>query len=142
MGAAGRAYGLGLALAALVAVAGQVLLGLLPAGQGSEAAVREVGYTLTGLFALAAWTQARRGRGLPERARALAPELRPGLMRREYLRAALVCSTAALAGLIYWGLGGRSVERHARTFLALGPAAYLALAVRPGRWPEGSGAAP
>lgn len=132
--AARTGYFAGLGLTLLVAAAGQVFLGRLPAGQGTVEAVREFGYSLTGLCLLGGYLLARRARGIPARFRGQEPARRARFIRREYLAAACACALSAAFGVLYWGLGGRGVERHARTFLALGPAAFLVLAPRPSRW--------
>ncbi len=128
------AYGAGLAVTVGLAVAGELVLGRLPSGQGPLEAVREFGYTFTGLCLLGGFLLARRARKVPGQPRGLGPAAWKRYLWLEHLRVAFACSAGILFGFLYWGLGGRSVERHARTFLALGPPAYLALAVRPSRW--------
>jgi hypothetical protein len=131
--AARRGYFAGLGFTLLVAVAGQVFLGRLPEGQGTLDAVREFGYSFTGLCLLGGYLLARRARGFPARIRGRESARRARLIWREYLAVAGACAASAAFGVLYWGLGGRPVERHARTFVALGPAAFLVLAPRPGR---------
>ncbi len=132
--AARRAYGAALAVTVVLAAAGELLLERLPAGQGTVEAVREFGYTFTALCLLGGYLQSRRSRRVAAQAAGLDPRDLERLVWKETLRAALFCSAGILLGSAYWGLGGRSVERHARTFIALGPPAFLALAVRPSRW--------
>lgn len=138
-GSARWAYGAGLAVTVVLAVAGELLLGRLPAGQGALEAVREFGYTFTGLCLLGGFLLARRSRRLQERIAGPESAGWPRSLWPEYLRVAFACSAGVLFGSLYWSLGGRPVERHARTFIALGPPAYLALAIRPTRWGRGPG---
>ena len=118
----------------LLAVVGQVLLRLLPEGRNPVEAIQDIGYSFTGISLLGGFLLARWARRAPERILARDPETQRRIVWREYLGVAFLCMLSALFGVIYWGLGGRPVERHARTFIALGPAAYLALAPRPSRW--------
>lgn len=130
-----RGYMAGLAATLLVALAGQVYLRWLPEGQGPLEAVQDFGYTFTGLCLLGGFLLARRARGSQARVRDLGPENRRHFILREYFVIAFTCAVSTGFGLLYWGLGGRQVERHARTFIALGPVAFLVLAPGPGRWP-------
>ena len=114
----------------VTAVVGQVFLRRLPAGQAPLAEVQQLGYLLTGLFLLGGILLFRRGRGVLARAQGLDREGQGKILRQEYRSLAWVCSLSALFGVLYWGLGGRQVERHARTFIALGPVAFLVLAPR------------
>jgi hypothetical protein len=129
-----RAYFAGLAMTLAVAIAGQVLLGRLPEGQGTLEAVRDFGYAFTGTSLIGGYLLARRAMAIRERARRQDPPALRRLILREYLAIAFACTVTTAFGVLYWGLGGRAVERHARTFIALGPAAFLVLAVRPSRW--------
>jgi len=129
-----RAYWAGVAITTVVALAGQGFLHRVPTGQGPLEAVQQIGYTFTGLCLLGAVLLARRTvRSLASRKNGPAGE-RVRFAGREYLLIASACASSALLGIVYWGLGGRGVERHARTFIALAPVAFLALAPRPGRW--------
>lgn len=132
-----RGYGAGLIFTLLVAVSGQVLLGRLPEGQTALEAVRDFGYTLTGISLLGGLLLAARGKAILGRLPKLAPQRLRRFIYREYLAIAFACALSTVFGMVYWGLGGRQVERHARTFIALGPCAFLALAVRPSRWAAG-----
>ncbi len=132
-----RAYGAGLAVTVVLAAVAELLLGRLPAGQGALEGVRDFGYTFTGLCLLGGFLLAQRARKVPGQSGRLGPAEWKRHLWLEHLRVAFACSAGILFGFLYWGLGGRAVERHARTFLALGPPAYLALAVRPSRWGRG-----
>jgi hypothetical protein len=125
-----RPYVANFALTVVTAVVGQGFLQRLPAGQGPLAEVQQVGYLLTGLFLLGGVLLFRRGRGVRARAQGLDCERQGTILKQEYRLLAWVCPLSALLGVLYWGLGGRLVERHARTFIALGPVAFLVLAPR------------
>ena len=129
-----RGYIAGFTATLLLAVVGQVVLPLLPEGRNPVDAIQDFGYSFTGICLLGGFMLARRARNAPDRIPAQEPENLRRIVWREYLGVAFMCMLSALFGAIYWGLGGRPVERHARTFIALGPAAYLALAPRPSRW--------
>jgi hypothetical protein len=130
-----RGYIAGLSATLLVALVGQGFLYRLPAGQGPLGVVQDFGYTFTGICLLGGFLLARRARRRQARVKDLRPEILGRFIWREYLAIAFACSVSTGFGLLYWGLGGRQVERHARTFIALSPIAFLALAPRPGRWP-------
>lgn len=129
-----RGYGAGLIFTLLVAVSGQVLLDRLPEGQAALEAVRDFGYTLTGISLLGGLLLAARAKATLGRIPKLELRRLPRFIYREYLAVAFACALSTVFGMVYWGLGGRQVERHARTFIALGPCAFLALAARPSRW--------
>lgn len=129
-----RGYLAGFLATLLLAVGGQVFLRLLPEGRNPVEAILDFGYSFTGISLLGGFLLARRARKTWERILGREPESQRRIVWREYLGVAFACTVSALFGILYWGLGGRPVERHARTFIALGPAAYLALAPRPGRW--------
>lgn len=131
-----RGYAGGLVASLLVAGTGQLLLRRIPEGTNAPALVQEFGYALTGLCLLGTFLLARRGRRVLRAASNDPLELRLRAARQEYARWTMACAAGVLFGFLYWGLGGRAVERHARTYAALGPAAFLALAVRPGRWAD------
>ena len=137
-----RAYGAGLGLCVGLPLLLQALLPrLLPPGQNPEGEVlKQIGYTFTGLSFLLLVLGARRVRkALALAHQAAAVRSAPG---REVLLTAFLFAGCAVFGCLYWSLGGWGVERHARTFLALSPAAFLLLVPRPSRWIARSGQSP
>lgn len=130
------AYALGLVASLLVALAGQGLLHKVAAGTQPASSVQDIGYAFTGLSLLGAFGLWRLGRGALA---ASALKASPALARTVYLWFAAASLVALGFGLLYWGMGGAAVERHARTYIALGPLAYLLLAPRPRRWTAGRG---
>jgi len=128
-----RAYGLGAAFCVALPLIVQVLLRRL-VRQGSfglEALAQELGYTFTGLTALALLVAIRlSGRTKAEIAGLGEPEQPRKIFRRVLLLSALLGS-GTLFGLVTFGLGGPGSERYARTFLALPVVLFLAVVPRP-----------
>lgn len=129
------AYGIGAAACVALPLALQVgLARLIPAGHAPAGeTVRQIGYLFTGLSILTLASAARRLR------KARREALGPAAAVRQILSGSLMLLSCALFGCLYWALGGRGVERHARTFLALTPAGFLLFVPRPSRWPDRSG---
>ncbi len=136
-----RAYGAGACLCVALPLLLQAGLaraippGEVPAGE----ALQQIGYTFTGLSALALALAARRLRTALAATPGLAPEQRGPAAVREILLASVLILSCTLFGGFYWALGGRGVERHARTFLALSPAGFLLFIPRPSRWNDRPG---
>ena len=124
-----RYYAWGAALCVALPLALQAALGPLvpPGGNPAGETLLQIGYTFTALSALCLALAARRLR----RARAAGPS-----EARVILPASLLILCCAAFGCLYWALGGRTVERHARTFLALSPIGFLLFVPRPGTWTE------
>jgi hypothetical protein len=130
-----RAYLAGAVLCVGLPLALQAGLGpLIPAGQAPAGeTLQQIGYTFTGLSAVALVLAAQRCR----RARAAGASTPRAV--REMGFAALLILCCAGFGCLYWALGGRGVERHARTFLALSPVGFLIFVPRPSRWASAPG---
>ncbi len=128
-----RSYGLGLLLCLGVPLLLQALLGRgIPAGDADPAAVRDVGYTFTGLtFLAAALALGRRGRALA-RFGALEPSRRPGALARGVFGTALLALPCSLWGVLYWGMAGGARNAYARAFITLTALFFLGFAPR---WP-------
>lgn len=140
-----RAHRRGYALGLLACLGGPLLLEILlgrgiPAGSADPAAVRELGYTFTGLtFLAAAYAYGRRGRVLA-RVQALEPFRRPGWLAREPLRVAALSAPCALWGVLYWGMAGGAHDAYARTFIALTALMFVGFAPRWPAWRKALGA--
>lgn len=130
-----RSYGLGLAACLGGPLLLEVLLGrVIPAGSADPAAVRDVGYTFSGLtFLAAALALGRRSRALA-RVRSLDPVRRPALLAREVLLTALLALPCSLWGVLYWGLAGGARNAYARAFILLTALFFLGFAPRWGAW--------
>ena len=124
-----RYYAWGAALCVVLPLALQAALGpLLPPGRNPAGeTLLQIGYTFTALSALCLALAAQRLR----RAKADGPRSAWAILGAS----PLILSCAAF-GCLYWALGGRTVERHARTFLALSPIGFLLFVPRPGTWTE------
>lgn len=136
-----RAYGAGACLCVALPLGLQAgLPWAIPPGQAPAGEVlQQIGYTFTGLSALALALAARRLRRALAAGPGLAPEQRGAAAVREILLGAVLMLSCTLFGGFYWALGGRGVERHARTFLALSPAGFLLFMPRPSRWNDHPG---
>jgi len=131
------AYAAGLVLCVLGPMLLQVVLGGLapdrPGPRGlQDPLVEQLGYTFTGLTCACAlairwrWHRARAG------FRALPAPRRGRVLVRETLLYSVLCAFSALAGLLFYGLGGR--ERFARGFMALSVLMFFSFVPRLATW--------
>lgn len=136
-----KAYGAGAFLCVGLPLALQAGLSwIIPPGQAPVGeTLQQIGYTFTGLSVLALGIAARRLRKALEADPGIEAARRATTAAREIGLGSLLILCCATFGCLYWALGGRSVERHARTFLALSPVGFLLLVPRPSRWTDRSG---
>jgi hypothetical protein len=136
-----RAYGAGAILCLGLPLALQAGLPRLihPGGNPAGEALRQIGYTFTGLSILVLALAVRRVRTAQAALPGLEPSLRPAAAARATLLASALILLCAVFGCLYWALGGGNVERHARTFLALSPVGFLLFVPRPSRWRPAEG---
>jgi hypothetical protein len=132
-------YGLGLAICVAWPLALQLMLGttILAGAASPDGAVRELGYSFTGLtFASAlfvTWRWGKVRRTLPQ-----VPEAqRPRLVVRETLLYAAILELSSLYGLAYYALGG--LPRFARAFIALTTIMFFIFVPRLQAWREAAG---
>lgn len=124
-------------------MAGLILAGLVPPGEGRpEGSMLQIGYAFTGLvFLSAAWVVWRRGVMLKGFHRI--PEAgRPRVLLRESVLYAALFELSSLYGLVYWLLVGRQAGRHVAGFILMAPLLFLAFLPRLGQWVEAARPAP
>ena len=132
-------YGLGLIICVAWPLVLQLMLGttILAGTAPPDGAVRELGYTFTGLtFASAlfvTWRWGKVRKALPS----VPPASRPRLVVRETLLYAAVLELSSLYGLLYYALGG--LPRFARAFIALTTLMFFIFVPRIQAWRDAAG---
>ena len=96
--------------------------------------VQQVGYTFTAASFIALALAARLGRKALARFPWVPGERRAMAAARGILWSSSLSLVCVLCGCLHWALAGPAVERHARTFLALGPVGFILFVPRPARW--------
>lgn len=109
--------------------------GAVKPGQNAPAgAVKQLGYTFTGLvFLSAAYVTWRSGKVMAG-FRDLAPAERPRVVFRESLAYAAIFELSCLFGLLYWMLVGKAAWQHSMMFMALSPLMFFFFVPRFHAW--------
>lgn len=141
-----RSFRLAYAAGLVLCVVGPLLLQLLLGGLGPDRPgapglrdplVEQLGYTFTGLTCACALALRWRWRRTRSGFRALPVPLRGRVMIREILFYSALCAFSALAGLLFYGLGG--LERFARGFIALTVLMFFSFVPRLATWRAAAG---
>jgi len=135
------AYGLGLLLCVVWPL---VLEGILvrvvpqPGATAGELAM-ELGYTFTGLTAMAALFAVRRRAKVLAALPTLEPIRQPGTLLREILLCSALFELSAVYGVLCYAMGGPGAERYGRTFIALPALMFFLFVPNWSKWKAASG---
>jgi len=130
------AYPTGLVLCVVWPLVLQLMLGsaIRPSAATPSEAVRQLGYSFTGLTCACAvfvtWRWGRIRAGL----RNVAAQRRSGILVRETLFYSCLFELSSLFGLCYYALGGPTAERYARGFIALTTVMFFVFVPRLRAW--------
>jgi len=135
------AYGLGLLLCVIWPLVLQVILGRVISPSTTTAAelAMELGYSFTGLTALAGLFVVRRWARVRTTLVAQPPDQQPRTILREILLYGAIFELSAAYGMMCYAMGGPGAERYGRTFIALPALMFFLFVPRWRKWKIAAG---